>query len=444
LRARPDHERVVVTGLGAVTSIGCDVGTFWRHVLEGHGGAAPITSFDTSAYKTHIGCEVRDFDAAAVLGADARHVGRASQLAIAAAAMALADAGWRWSGPARALQPAATGPPAPGRRADVAGTRAAGAAPSQPDLDPTRVAVSMGTTLGEAQVLEHMPESWEAWRTDSDVWSGLVHAPCSVIAQHVGAAFELAGPCATIPTACAAGNYAIAHAVELLRAGRADVAVAGGTDAFSRSAFTGFSRLHAMSPDMCRPFDRNRRGLLLGEGAGVLVLETLAGARRRGARVLAEVLGYGLSCDAYHITGPHPEGQGASAAMSEALANADIGPEDVSYINAHGTGTAHNDRIETLAIKKVFGARAHEIPVSSIKALTGHVMGGASAIEAIACVLAIQTGTIPPTWNYETPDPDCDLDYVPNAPRAADVRVAVNNSYAFGGNNASVILGAVT
>jgi 3-oxoacyl-[acyl-carrier-protein] synthase II len=271
-----------------------------------------------------------------------------------------------------------------------------------------------------------------------------VDEPCSVIAHNVAAAFALRGPNATIPTACAAGNYAIAHAVELLRSGRADVAVAGGTDAFSRSAFTGFSRLLAMSPDFCRPFDRNRRGLLLGEGAGVLVLETLAGALRRGAEPRAEILGYGLSCDAFHITGPHPEGEGAQAAMMAALAAASLSPRDVSYINAHGTGTAHNDRIETMAIEKVFGERAHDIPVSSIKALTGHVMGGASAIEAVACVGAIQRGTVPPTWNYETPDPECDLDYVPNAPRAVEVRVAVNNSYAFGGNNASVILGAVS
>jgi 3-oxoacyl-[acyl-carrier-protein] synthase II len=233
-------------------------------------------------------------------------------------------------------------------------------------------------------------------------------------------------------------------ALELLRSGRADLAVAGGADAFSRSAFTGFSRLHAMSPDMCRPFDRNRRGLLLGEGAGVLVLETLGSARTRGARVYAEVLGYGLSCDAYHITGPHPEGEGASAAMAAALAGAGVSAEEVSYINAHGTGTAHNDRIETLAIKNVFGKRAHDLPVSSIKALTGHVMGGASAIEAVACVKAIQTDMVPPTCNYETPDPDCDLDYVPNEARSLEVQVAVNNSYAFGGNNASLVLGAAS
>jgi 3-oxoacyl-[acyl-carrier-protein] synthase II len=422
LRARPDDERIVVTGLGAVTSIGSDVETFWRNLLAGHGGAAPITSFDTSGYKTHIGCEVRDFDATNVLGEHVSRLSRATQLAATAAAMSLSDAGWSWSGPARATSQR----------------------PAVQPLDALRTAVSIGTTLGEPQILERMPETWDDWRPESPVWQGLVDAPCSVIAQQVAAAFQVRGPNATIPTACAAGNYAIAHAYELLRSGRADVALAGGADAFSRSAFTGFSRLLAMSPDLCKPFDRNRRGLLLGEGAGVLVLETLAGARRRGARVHAEVLGYGLSCDAYHITGPHPEGQGASAAMTKALDSAGVRLEDVSYINAHGTGTVHNDRIETLAIKKVFGKRAYDIPVSSIKALTGHVMGGASALEAIACTLAIQEGVVPPTWNYETPDPDCDLDYVPNAPRHIPVRVAVNNSYAFGGNNASVILGAVS
>jgi 3-oxoacyl-[acyl-carrier-protein] synthase II len=416
---RPEGERIVVTGLGAVTSIGSDVETFWRSLLTGRSGAGPIASFDTSAFRTHIGCEVRDFDPAAFLGDCAPHVGRTTQLAIAAAAMALADAGWSWSGPAR-----------------VPRRGAAGQA-----VDPQRVAVSMGTTLGEALVLERMPEPWDAWQASSPVWAGLVHSPCSVLARHVSAAFEVRGPSDTIPTACAAGNYALAHAFELLRAGRADVAVAGGTDAFSRSAFTGFSRLHAMSPDRCRPFDRERRGLLLGEGAGVLVLETLAAARRRGATIHAEILGYGLSCDAYHITGPHPEGEGARAAMERALASAGLRPQDVSYINAHGTGTAHNDRIETLAIRKVFGERAGAVPVSSIKALTGHVMGGASALEAVACVLAIRHGIVPPTWNYETPDPDCDLDYVPNEPRRVRVRFAVNNSYAFGGNNASLVLG---
>jgi 3-oxoacyl-[acyl-carrier-protein] synthase II len=421
--------RIVVTGVGAVTSIGCDVESFWTSLLAGHGGAAPIESFDTSLYKTHIGCEARDFEPRTALGDDAARVGRASQLAVAAASMALVNAGWRWDGPARAILSAARA----GADRDAPGARAR--------LDPERTAVSMGTTLGEAQVLERMPESWDAWRPDSPVWAGIVAEPCNVIADNVAAAFDLCGPNATIPTACAAGNYAIAHAVELLRDGRAQIAVAGGTDAFSRSAFTGFSRLLAMSPDRCRPFDRNRRGLLLGEGAGVLVLETLDDAARRGATPLAEVLGYGLSCDAYHITGPHPEGEGARAAMAAALASAGLRPEQVSYINAHGTGTAHNDRIETLAIKKVFGEHAAAIPVTSIKALTGHAMGGASALEAIACVLAIRNGTVPPTWNYETPDPECDLDYVPNAPRAVEVRVAVNNSYAFGGNNASLVLG---
>ncbi|MFQ5601464.1 MAG: beta-ketoacyl-[acyl-carrier-protein] synthase family protein, partial [Candidatus Krumholzibacteriia bacterium] len=294
---RPDSERIVVTGLGAVTSIGCDVETLWRNLLGGRSGAATITSFDTSPYKTHIGCEARDFDPEPVLGEHAARVGRASQLAIHASALALVDAGWRWCGPARPVS--------------AAGGSGARSAAGFPSLDPERTAVSVGTTLGEPHVLEHMPESWDEWRSDSPVWSALVGAPCSVIARNVGAAFDLCGPNITIPTACAAGNYAIGHGVEFLRMGRADVVVAGGADAFSRSAFTGFSRLHAISSDACRPFDRNRSGLLLGEGAGVLVLETLESARARGARIDVEILGYGLSCDAYHITGPHPEGEGA-------------------------------------------------------------------------------------------------------------------------------------
>jgi len=243
-----------------------------------------------------------------------------------------------------------------------------------------------------------------------------------------------------IPTACAAGNYALAHAFDTLRAGRTDLMLAGGADAFSRITFTGFAQLGAIAPEICQPFDRCRKGMIPGEGAGVLVLESLDHAKRRGARIYGEVIGYGLSCDAHHMTAAHPNGEGAVRAMTQALEQSGIKPEDISYISAHGTGTPTNDRLETLAVKSVFKQAAYSIPISSIKSMLGHTMGAASAIEAAVCALAIHHNRIPPTINWETPDPDCDLDYVPNSARAHEVRIAMNNAYAFGGNNASLIL----
>jgi len=241
-----------------------------------------------------------------------------------------------------------------------------------------------------------------------------------------------------IPTACAAGNYAIAHAFGLLRDGKADVMLAGGADAFSRITYAGFSRLGAIAPERCQPFDRNRKGMIPGEGAGVLVLEPLEKARARGARVYAEVAGYGLSCDAHHMTAAHPEGDGAARAMLHALQDAGLGAADVSYISAHGTGTPTNDRLEILAVKRVFGEAAPRIPMSSIKSMIGHTMGAASAIEAAVCALAVAEDRIPPTMNMD--DPEEGLDFVPNVARELPVRMAMNNAYAFGGNNASVIL----
>ena len=218
--------------------------------------------------------------------------------------------------------------------------------------------------------------------------------------------------------------------------------LAGGADAISRITYTGFARLGAITTDRCAPFDRERKGMVPGEGAGVLVLETLEGARARGARIYAEVVGYGLSCDAHHMTASHPEGEGPARAMAMALADAGLDAEQVSYISAHGTGTPTNDRLETLAVKRAFGAAAARVPMSSVKSMLGHTMGAASALEAAVCCLAIAEGWVPPTINYENADPDCDLDYVPNQARQMPVRVAMNNAYAFGGANASVLFAA--
>jgi len=298
----------------------------------------------------------------------------------------------------------------------------------------------MGTTSGEPREVERFDDCYVSKNLDRVGPEFLSRYPCHVIAAHVASELNFAGVNSMIPTACAAGNYAIAHALEVLRAERADLMLAGGSDAFSRITFTGFARLGAVAPEICQPFDRLRKGMIPGEGAAVLVLEPLDRARRRGARIYAEVAGYGLSCDAHHMTAAHPAGDGAARAMQQALADSGTNPEEVSYISAHGTGTPTNDRLETVAVKRVFKAAAQRIPISSIKSMLGHTMGAASAIEAAVCALAVFNDQVPPTINLHVPDPECDLDYVSNCARAVRVNVAMNNAYAFGGNNASLIL----
>jgi 3-oxoacyl-[acyl-carrier-protein] synthase II len=398
--------RVVITGLGPVTPLGTGRESFWHRLLSGDCAVGEVTSFDTRAYKVHRGAEVKGFRGGDyVRRLDAARLGRTSQLAIAAARLALDDAGLR-----------------------------------EGDCDPERLGVSLGTTSGEPQLVEQLDDCvlldtlGEGGPDFADLY------PCHVLAAHVAAELGAGGPCAVLPAACAAGNYALAHAFDLLRAGRADVMLAGGADAFSRITYTGFARLGAIAPDLCRPFDRNRKGMIPGEGAAVLVLERLERAAARGARVYAEVAGYGLSCDASHMTGMHPEALGAARAMVRALADGGLRPDQVSYISAHGTGTPTNDRLETLAIKRVFGELAYRIPVSSVKAMLGHTMGAASAIEAAVCALAVHHGRIPPTIHLDDPDPDCDLDYVPNHQRVQPVEVALNNAYGFGGSNSSLLL----
>jgi 3-oxoacyl-[acyl-carrier-protein] synthase II len=399
--------RVVITGIGLVTSIGSDVKTFWDALLAGRSGIKPVQSFDTSAYNVHVGGEVTDFTPEGVATRlDLKQVGRASQFAIVAAQRALADAG------------------------------------IDPDrLDPTRAGVSMGTTSGEPREVETFNDSFVTGDLAAIGSQLAIRYPCGSIPGRMAAELGFAGPNTMIPTACAAGNFAAAHAMECLRSGSADLMLAGGSDSFSRITYTGFARLGAIAPEKCQPFDLNRQGMIPAEGAAVLVLEPAETAARRGARIYGELLGYGLSCDAHHMTATAPDGEGPARAMQAALADAGLTTGQIDYISAHGTGTPTNDRCETLAIKRVFGAGASKVPISSAKSMLGHTMGAASAIEAAICALAIHTGRIPPTANYETPDPDCDLDYVPNQAREARVDVAMNNAYAFGGNNASLILG---
>jgi len=399
---------VVVTGIGLVTPIGSGRQQFWDALMAGHSGFGPVKSFDTSSFGVHLGAEIADFNPRDyVLALDPETIGRSSQLAIAAARLALQDGSL--------------------------------------ELDKTdrrRAGVCVGTTSGEPHFIERFDDHYVSGELERVGKEFITRYPCHVVPGHVAKELGLAGEAMMIPTACAAGNYAIAHASDLLRARKTDFMLAGGADSFSRITYTGFARLGAIAPEVCRPFDRNRKGMVPGEGAAMLLLELKERAIARGARIYCEIGGYGLSCDAHHMTAAHPQGEGAARAMNMALTKSGVSPSQVDYISAHGTGTPTNDRLETIAVKKTFGQLAYEIPISSIKSMLGHTMGAASAIEAAACALAITEGRIPPTMNWVSQDPECDLDYVPNVSRAREVRVAMNNAYAFGGNNSSLILTA--
>jgi 3-oxoacyl-[acyl-carrier-protein] synthase II len=392
--------RVVITGLGLVTPIGAGRELFWKNLTAGVNGIGPVESFDTSAFPVHIGAEVKDFDPS---GHEA--LGRGSQLAVAAARMALDDSGIDLSA-----------------------------------RDRSRIGVSMGTTSGEPGMIERYNDARKADGLQSVPADILPKYPCNVVPSNIAIEFDLHGPCLMIPTACAAGNYAIGYGFDMIRSGRTDLMLAGGADPFSRITYMGFARLGAIAPERCQPFDKNRKGMVPGEGAAVLVLEPLDAAVARGATIYAEVLGYGVSCDSHHMTAAHPQGDGAIRAMAMALKESGRNTDAVDYISAHGTGTPTNDRVEAIAVRTLFGGRASHVPMSSIKSMIGHTMGAASAIEAVACSLAIHTGVIPPTMNFEEPDEGSDLDYVPNQARRTDPQIVLNNAYAFGGNNASLCL----
>lgn len=397
--------RVVVTGIGLLTSIGQGRQEVWQKLLAGQSGLSQVESFDPSRHASSLGGEIKGFSPDALFRRlDPRRMGRASQLAVCAARLALEDAGL-------------------GRELE--------------NLPPQRIGVAMGTTSGEPGQVEDFDDLYLAGQSEQIGPEIATLYPSHVIAAHIAEEFGFAGPLVMLPAACAAGNYAIGWSLDALRAGRADVILAGGADAFSRITYTGFARLGAIAPERCQPFDRNRKGMVPGEGAAVLVLERLDSARARGARIFAEVAGYGLSCDAHHMTAAHPEGDGAARAMREALRHAGLGAAAVDYVSAHGTGTPTNDKLETKAMLQVFGAR--RVPTSSIKSMLGHTMGAASAIESGVCALAVAEGLVPPTIHFEEPDPECDLDCVPNVARELKVAVAMNNAYAFGGNNASVL-----
>ncbi|MDD5584239.1 MAG: beta-ketoacyl-[acyl-carrier-protein] synthase family protein, partial [Candidatus Omnitrophica bacterium] len=298
--------------------------------------------------------------------------------------------------------------------------------------------VCLGTTMGEAKIFEVLNEAWINDTLDDAKSSLIPRVPPNVIPGHIAAELGLRGPNYIIPTACAAGNYAIGYAYDLIKSGDTDMMFAGGADAFSRIAFCGFNRLLSAAPQSCQPFDRDRKGMLVGEGAGILILESLESAEQRKASIYGEIIGYGLSCDATHMTTPSYEG--IKNAMLNALSQAHISASQVDYLSAHGTGTAANDREECRAIKEVFGQDYKRVAVSSIKSMLGHAMGAASALEAIACCCAVKNDIIPPTINFKVPDPECDIDCVPNIARKKKVSIALNNAFAFGGNNSCLVL----
>lgn len=411
--------RVVITGIGAVTALGLSAEQTWRGALAGCSGVASITHFDATGYPSRIAAEIRgweDVRSTWMDRKDARRMDRFVQFAVAAARMAVEDAGLRIT-------------------------------PENRD----RIGVCIGSGIGgigtlETQyrtLLERGPD-----RVSPFLIPGII---ADMGAGMVSILLDARGPNSCVVAACATGTSNVGDACRLIRYGEAEIMIAGGTEAaITPLGMAGFGAARAMSTrnddplSASRPFDANRDGFVMAEGAGILVLESLDSALARNATIYAEVAGYGSAADAYHITSPDPEGMGAVRAMQAAMRQAGVCPEEVDYINAHGTSTPMNDRCETAAIKATFGEHAHDVAISSTKSTTGHLNGAAGAVEAIFCALALRDGLLPPTINYETPDPDCDLDYVPNIARPASIEVALSNSFGFGGHNATLVLKKVT
>lgn len=393
--------RALITGLGVVSPLGIGWAPFWSALTGGTIGTGPITAFDTSRYPVGIGGEVHQFEPAHILRhTSATAMGRPEQLACVAARLAWADAGL------------------------------------EGQADPGGTGVIFGVTFGSMQNVESLMSQGE--RGAGPGAAGLNGSELvAKVARELGAA----GPCRLVSTACAAGNYAVAIGADLIHRRQADVVVVGGVDALSEVCFGLFGKLGTLAPERCQPFDRDRKGLVVSEGAGVLVLEAEDHARARGVTAYGSVMGWGFACDAYHPTSPHPEGRGAILAMRRSLAHAELNPADIAYISAHGTGTPANDLVESRAIHTVFASHATVVAVSSIKSMLGHMMGAASAVEAVACALTLKTGVIPPTANFAVQDPAIDLDVVPNQSRRGHVRYALSNAFAFGGNVGVIVLG---
>jgi len=408
-----DKKRAVITGMGVVSPVGINLEKFWHNLITGQSGIDFVTRFDVSEMPTKVAGEIKDFEPSLWLDRkESRHMDRFTQFAMAAAQMAVEDAGLDFE-----------------------------------QIDKERAGCIVGTGVGGVSTLEQQKEVLmnRGPGRISPFFVPMMIA--NMAAGHISMAYGLKGTSLSVATACASATNAIGEALRLIEHGYADIVICGGTEApIVPLAFAGFCAMKAMSTEKddpkqaCRPFDARRSGFVMGEGAGILVLESLEHAKKRQARIYAELAGYGSTCDAYHITSPAPGGVGAIQAMKQALAGAGVLPEEVDYINAHGTGTNANDATETAAIKNLFGEAASKVAVSSTKSMTGHLLGAAGAIEAIVCALTIVKGIIPPTINYGQPDPECDLDYVPNKAREKEVHVALSNTFGFGGHNATIVL----
>ena len=397
--------RVAVTGLGVVCALGHDVPSFWSALCAGRSGIARIETVDTTNVRIQNGAEVRGFDPAQHFeGAQVELLDRFAQFALVAAREAVRDSGIEFT----------------------------------PELR-QRTAIVTGASVGGQNSQDS--QFWAVYRKNSPRVHPLTipRIMPNAGASHISMEFGISGPAFTISTACASSNHALGQAFAMVRSGAAELAIAGGSETpFSFGFLKAWEAMRVVAPDTCRPFSRDRRGLILGEGGAMLVLEPLERAQARGATVHAEIVGFGMSADAGHITTPSTDGP--ARAMAAALEDAHISAEAVGYINAHGTGTTNNDCTETRAIRQVFGAHADKLAVSSTKSMHGHALGGASALEAVATVLALRDAVLPPTANFTTPDPECDLDVVPNQARAAEVEYALSNAFAFGGLNAVVAL----
>ncbi|MFH2012221.1 MAG: beta-ketoacyl-ACP synthase II [Pseudomonadota bacterium] len=404
--------RVVVTGLGAVTPLGIGVENTWKALCEGKSGISKITRFDTTNYQTKIAGEVKDFDPEAFLDKkQARRMDTFVHYCIASTMMAIEDSKIKIT-----------------------------------DQNSERIGVIIGTGLGGLPTLEknHTMLLEGGPKKISPFFIPMMIA--NIAPGQVAIHFGVKGPNICVVTACAAGSHAIGDSFKVIQRGDADIMITGGTEAtITPLNISGFNAMKAISTNneepekASRPFDNDRDGFVPAEGAGMIILEELELALKRGANIYGEIVGYGLTSDAFHITAPDPQGDGAARCMKMALHDANISPDEVDYINAHGTSTQLNDAIETIAIKNVFNKYSKNIPVSSTKSMTGHLLGAAGGVEAIFAILAIRDSIIPPTINYETPDPNCDLDYVPNVARKADVKIAISNSFGFGGTNAALV-----
>lgn len=398
-------ERCVITGLGVVSPIGVGVDAFWQAALAGRSGVGPLTRFDAAEFRVKIAAEVADEALAGHEGDEASGLGRQSRFALAAARMALQDAG---------LAPAAA--------------------------QRGRTGVVVGCLFGEPLLFEDAVRALSGDRSIEAIGAEVFPYPYPSFSSVLSTRLRLHGPSETLYCACSSGNAAIGRACELIRAGLVDTVVAGGADVVNRGIFANFHGLRLLARERCRPFDQGRDGLVFGEGAGMVVVQSAEAAQRTGGRIYAEIAGYGATCDAYHPSAPEPQARGLLAAMERALRRAELAPERMDYVSLHGTGTKTNDRVEAAAMRRFFGAHVDRMAASSVKSMLGHTMGAASAIEAIVCCLALRDQVVPPTINHERPDPECELDCVPNRARAHPVSACMNNSLGFGGINASLIL----